>query len=384
MRHIFRGVTCFIFAAIVANIAVAQDDFSTSPKLNNGKKWRIGYYESGEYFIYQKTLIGLVNGLSGLGWLSSDSIPTQKGEQTIELWNWLADNVKSDYVEFIKDAHYTAQWNDQLRPQIAAKIIDRLKNTKDIDLMIAMGTWAGQDLANDEHSTPVIVMGTSDAVAAHIIASTEDSGRDHIHARVDPSRFERQVSIFHDIIGFQTLGIAYEDTVDGRSYAAIDRIEKIAQEQGVEIKRCFLKNLGNPTEEEQLIQSCFAELSQKVQAIYVTVYTGITKNSLPKLVEIANAAKIPTFSQAGSEEVEYGLLMSISQAGFKYIGDFEATVLAKVFNGAKPRQIGQLFEEPPRIAINLKTAEIIGFDPPVDVLGAADEIYQEIKIPASE
>ena len=55
-----------------------------------------------------------------------------------------------------------------------------------------------------------------------------------------------------------------------------------------------------------------------------------------------------------------------------------------MFNGAKPRQIGQLFEEPPRIAINLKTAEIIGFDPPVDVLGAADEIYQEIKIPAAE
>ena len=384
MRHIFRGVTCFIFAAIVANIAVAQDDFSTSPKLNNGKKWRIGYYESGEYVTYQKTLIGLVNGLSGLGWLSSDPMPTQKDEQTIELWNWLADNIKSDYIEFIKDAHYTAQWNDQSRPQIAAKIIDRLKNTKDIDLMIAMGTWAGQDLANDEHSTPVIVMSTSDAVAAHIIASAEDSGRDHIHARVDPSRFERQVSIFHDIIGFQTLGLAYEDTVEGRSYASIDRIEKVAQERGIEVTRCFLKNLGNPTEEEQLIQSCFAELSQKVQAIYVTMYTGITKNSLPKLVEIANAAKIPTFSQAGSEEVEYGLLMSISQAGFKYIGDFEATVLAKVFNGAKPRQIGQLFEEPPRIAINLKTAEIIGFDPPVDVLGAADEIYQEIKIPASE
>lgn len=384
MRCLFRGVACFIFAAIVANIAVAQNDFSVNPTLNNGKKWRIGYYESGEYVTYQKTLIGLVNGLSGLGWLSSDPMPTQKDEQTIELWNWLADNIKSDYIEFIKDAHYTAQWNDQSRPQIAAKIIDRLKNTKDIDLMIAMGTWAGQDLANDEHSTPVIVMSTSDAVAAHIIASAEDSGRDHIHARVDPSRFERQVSIFHDIIGFQTLGLAYEDTVEGRSYASIDRIEKVAQERGIEVTRCFLKNLGNPTEEEQLIQSCFAELSQKVQAIYVTMYTGITKNSLPKLVETANAAKIPTFSQAGSEEVEYGLLMSISQAGFKYIGDFEATVLAKVFNGAKPRQIGQLFEEPPRIAINLKTAEIIGFDPPVDVLGAADEIYQEIKIPAAE
>ncbi len=44
----------------------------------------------------------------------------------------------------------------------------------------------------------------------------------------------------------------------------------------------------------------------------------------------------------------------------------------------------QLFEEPPKIAINIKTAEIIGFDPPVDILLAADEIFQEIEKPKSE
>ena len=43
----------------------------------------------------------------------------------------------------------------------------------------------------------------------------------------------------------------------------------------------------------------------------------------------------------------------------------------------------QLFEEPPKIAINLKTAELIGFDPPVDILLAADEIFQDIETPPS-
>ena len=73
--------------------------------------------------------------------------------------------------------------------------------------------------------------------------------------------------------------------------------------------------------------------------------------------------------------------MSISQAGFKYVGRFHAETFAKVFNGAKPRQLDQVFEDPPKIAINIKTAEIIGFDPPVDVLGAADEIFEEIEKP---
>ncbi len=53
--------------------------------------------------------------------------------------------------------------------------------------------------------------------------------------------------------------------------------------------------------------------------------------------------------------------------------------MAKILNGARPRQLDQVFEGPPKIAINLKTAQIIGYDPPVDVLGAADEIYQEIE-----
>ena len=50
--------------------------------------------------------------------------------------------------------------------------------------------------------------------------------------------------------------------------------------------------------------------------------------------------------------------MSLSQASYKYVGEFNAKTIAKTFNGAKPRELGQLFEEPPKIAINLKTAEI--------------------------
>jgi ABC-type uncharacterized transport system substrate-binding protein len=73
--------------------------------------------------------------------------------------------------------------------------------------------------------------------------------------------------------------------------------------------------------------------------------------------------------------------MSISRANFQYVGRFYAQTMAKIFNGAKPRDIGQLFEDPPKIAINLKTAELIGYDPPVDVLSAADEIFEEIEIP---
>ncbi len=43
---------------------------------------------------------------------------------------------------------------------------------------------------------------------------------------------------FHDVIGFKKLGVAFEDTVVGRSYAAISDIEKVAKDRNFGIITC--------------------------------------------------------------------------------------------------------------------------------------------------
>lgn len=371
-----------ITLAISQLCAAAADKgaFSTAPVKNSGKKWRIGYYEGGEYKDYQLTLIATIEGLMDLGWLEKSAIPPQNGIQTKALWNWLAKDAKSEYLEFVADAHYSANWDDKIRGKMASDIIQRLSQAKDLDLMIAMGTWAGKDIANSQHQTPTLVLSTSDPIAAGIIKSAEDSGCDNVHARVDPLRHERQMRIFHDVIGFKKLGVFYEDTEAGRCYAALDKVQKVAAERGFELIVCHtIDDVPDIKRAEESVIKCAEELSAKVDAIYVTQQNGVNAENLPKLVAVANKHHIPTFAQAGSEEVKEGILLSLSQAGFKADGRFHAENIAKVFNGAKPRDLDQVFESPPKIAINLATASIIGFDPPVDVLGAADEIYQEIE-----
>jgi len=373
----------FVALSMLAPVEAADAaEFSTRPVTNGGKKWRIGYYEGGDYLQYQMTLMATVRGLMKLGWIEPATIPSQGGEQTGKLWAWLADKLASDYLSFVKDAHYSASWNEETRMRTAAALMNRLNTEKDIDLLIAMGTWAGKDLANDRHSTPTMVLSTSDPLSAGIIASVEDSGFDHVHARVDPRRYERQVKIFHEIIGFKRLGVAFEDSVNGRSYGAIDVVERLSKERGFQVQRCYTKSdIPDISVAEKSVIDCFEELVGKVDGIYVTEQGGVTRGSIPKLVEIANRRNIPTFSQAGVEEVRFGVLTSLSQAGFRYVGEFHAETFAMVFNGAKPNQLEQLFEEPPKIAINLKTAELIGFDPPLVLLGAADEVFNEIAVP---
>jgi ABC-type uncharacterized transport system substrate-binding protein len=317
-----------------------------------------------------------------LGWIERTVLPEQKDINTREFWKWLSQNVKSEYIEFVSNAYYSANWDDHLREKLRTEIIDRLNKRKDIDLILAMGTWAGIDLANNKHSTPTIVMSTSDAVSVGIAKSIEDSGYDHVNARLDPARYERQVRLFHDIIGFKKLGVAYEDSIHGRSYAAIDLIEKVAKEQNFEIVRCFTQSdIPDQKTAGQTVVKCFEDLVKKSDAIYVTLQGGVNPETLPQLVKIANEYRIPTFSQAGSKGVKCGFLLSISRASFRPVGLFHAATIAKIFNGAKPRQLNQVFEEAPNIAINLKTAEILGVYLYADVLAAADEIYREIEQP---
>ncbi len=227
-----------------------------------------------------------------------------------------------------------------------------------------------------------MVLSTSDPLASGIVKGEEFSGIAHVHARVDPFRYQRQVRIFHDIIGFQKLGIIYEDSVTGKSYAAVDKVESVAAERGFEIIRCFARS-DTPTkrEAERNVENCFKELVQKVDALYVTKHGGVQLRNINRLATTANTALVPTFSQSGADEVRYGFLLSISKIGFSAVGRFYAETMAKILNGASPGKLSQIFESPSKIAINLKASGDIGFDPPVDVLGAADEIFRKIEFP---
>jgi len=352
-------------------------------KKSDGKKWRIGYLEGGGYGNYPLNLKALVEAFSDLFWIERIKLPANFEEtDSLSLWQWLADNVKSDYIQFVKDAHYSSAWNKEVRKETRKKVIARLTEKKDIDLILAMGTWAGQDLASNDHSVPTIVMSSSDPLRSKIIKSHDDSGFDHVNARVDPTRYERQIRIFHDIIGFERLGMVYEkDTTDGRTYAAIEDVEKAASDLGFSIVSCHAPFSDIPADKAKAaVLKCHNELASKVDAFYITTHRGVTPRRLPKLLKPLNENLIPTFSQKGTIEVRHGVLLSIARAGFKYIGRFHAETIAKIFNGTKPRDLDQIFEDPPRIAMNLKAAQIIVWDPPIEVLGSADEIYEKIEV----
>ena len=374
----FRFI-CFIviFLVISASVAHAGD----KPVMNNGQKWRIGYYEGGPYINYPKVFKKIVAGLVKLGWMEPVVFPgTTDPADTELLWKFLSQHAQSDYLSFEEDAFWSAGWSQETRDDCKMEIINRLNAKKDIDFMIAAGTWAAQDLANNSHSTPTMAISVSDAVRAGISATAEHSGLTHFHVKCDPDRYVRQIRLFHRLVKFKKLGVVYENTVEGRSYAAFDEIMQAAKERNFSVVTCEVSthetDLSQTTDD---IIKCHEKLCREVDAVFVTTHRGIDHSRMKEIVAPFLAQKIPTWSQRGKEEVRMGLLLSTTKSSFDAVGLYYATVMARAFNGENLGDIDQIFKEPEFIAINKKTAEIIGYTIPPSILKVADEIYDNIE-----
>jgi len=381
-QHVMLNVVLFFLLSVSFGLAADKKQYPTTPPTQVSKKWRIGYYEAGAYHNYPKTLIAIVNGLAVLGWIEPVTIPFNEGDKTTDkLWLWLSTNIKSKYVEFPADAYYSYNWKKELREKTKQVALKRLKENRDIDLILAMGTWAGQDLANNEHSVPTLVCSTSDPVDSKIIRSNEDSGYDHVHAHVDPTRYIRQIEAFHDVFDFKRLGVTFINTDYGRSYAAIEDIRKIAKQRKFEITECHTLPGTLTPEVATSVIKCAQDIAPKIDAFYLTQQVGVNNETLPKILAVMNAKKVPIFSQAGSDEVRRGVLLSIATPDFKLFGKFHAETIAKVFNGAKPRELNQIFELPAKIAFNKAAARSVDIRDDIYhlLLKTADEVYEKIE-----
>lgn len=371
--------TAILAAALLLGGNAGATPYSTDPVTpETHERWRIGYVESGDYIDYPLTLAETADGLELLGWLSYTSARPDNLSGP-ELWKWLARNTDSEWLEFVEDAHWRpGNFEDELRAPMRKALSERLHGQADIDLIIAMGTWAGQDMRELGPPVPTIVGSVSDALASGISDSKDDSGRDDLHARIEPERYQRQLRLFHEIVGFDSLGIVYEDSEAGRTYAAVGAAKQVADELDFRLEHCHAPSASiSQKQAEGNAVDCYAELAARhVGAVYVTTHRGVTEDSIPQIAAILLQARIPSFSMAGSREVKQGLLMSIAQADMSHVGLFHAETIARIFNGALPRELSQLWVDPPKIALNLSTARRIGFDPPVDILLAADEVYE--------
>jgi len=319
------------------------------------KTYRIGYLEAGDYWIYDKTFNALKVALKEMGW--------------------------KDKIEFPQDAHFSPGWDKKKEPERLERAKELMRR-KDLDLIIAMGTGATKFILKANNGkTPILAMCVSDAVKSKFVVSEKDSGIDNFTVRIVPGRYKRMFEIFHDVVNFKKLGLLYPDTEDGRKYANVADARQVSAERGFKIIE--YTKISSAEKTEECVTGLQWLIDQGIDAFFMPSINCFdwSQCDVKKIIDLLLKNKIPSFAKNGTRDVKAGAFMGFSTISFVSRAAVLADKVTRILKGESPRSLNMIDNATPMISLNIYVAEKIGIDPSFDILGASDEIFQEITLP---
>ena len=99
----------FFCCLLSCGTALAADE--ESPGLNDGKKWRVAYYQGGSIPFYTNIQKEIIKELMRKGWIDDAPLPPSWPEAEPPYWSWLCDEATSRNHEFLPENGYSAFWN---------------------------------------------------------------------------------------------------------------------------------------------------------------------------------------------------------------------------------------------------------------------------------
>ncbi len=319
------------------------------------RRFRVGYLEGGPYWTFNETMKAIKDALDKVGWLQQ--------------------------VEFVKDASFSPGWGDDKSALIesARKLMDR----NDLDVVISAGTDATQALlANNNGKTPIIGIEISDPVGSGFVKSQETSGVDNFTTKVEPELYKTMFYLFHSVVNFKKLGLLYSDTVNGRIYSNVAEARKVARERG--FKLVEYNRLSSAEGSEECRKGLRWLIDQGIDAFFIPSLAcfDITESSCAEMLKMLNDRKVPTFARDGSEYVRAGAFLGFSTSDFSQKGRFFADQLISILQGEKPGSLKMTSKSYPKIALNFRVAQDLGFQLSSDILTACDEIFLKVARPS--
>src|SRR5262245_31317941 len=115
----------FFITATTSNATAGSRDneYSLSPKAPRGERWRIGYYEGGQYADYEAILKATVRGLIKLGWMEPLDMAQENDPVPGAFWAYLSKNAKSQFIEFVPDGYHAAgNFDPAKRPVVRTEL----------------------------------------------------------------------------------------------------------------------------------------------------------------------------------------------------------------------------------------------------------------------
>jgi putative ABC transport system substrate-binding protein len=255
----------------------------------------------------------------------------------------------------------SADGRDERFPSLAAELV-RLK----VNLILTRGTPAALAVKDATSAIPVVFTGVGDPVGQRIVASLARPGGNltGLSAAVTEI-FPKRVQLIVELVPRAARIAALFNMSNPALPPQWKEVEMAARSLGVE------PHLLDVRKADELTPAFDAAISKRAEALIVGLDT-LTQANQHVIVELAARRRLPAIY--ASTEFAGGLVAY----GVNYPEMYRqaASLVHKIFKGAKPADLP--VEEPTKVelVINLKTARALGLSIPQSVLFRADQVIE--------
>lgn len=260
------------------------------------------------------------------------------------------------------------------------QVLNEVLNDPEIDLIITNGLLSSHQAAQIEKlNKPVIAPVIADRILQELPYKEGKSGKYNYVYISDNRTVEEDLRQFYQLKQFNHLFIP----VDQLFLEALPQLRgttyNVQQELG--FKLTMLPVIDSPTE-------TLAAIPDGVDAVYVPPLFRFSDSDLKTFSEALIERKLPSFSLLGRDELEIGLLATLSGREVDAIRYSRriALYVQSILLGSNASDLKVDLDQPPKLAINMRTARAINFSPKWQFLEVADLLYEEEidnKIPVS-
>jgi ABC-type uncharacterized transport system substrate-binding protein len=339
-------VLFFLLSAFCGMLHAQAEDLPLPPE---GKVFRVAYLDSGAYWSAD-SLFGKIRArLKAAGWGKA--------------------------VVFPQDLHVSLNWGKN--PEAEKALVAALLTRKDVDLVLSFGTIANQTILALNSDIPVIGVGMTNPVAANIVKSKTDSGRDNYTAAVNSVPDSFMFLALQQIVNFKKLGILYSDDPVGRIYAFLDGAREVARESGFE-----LLEYGKLSTQDT-VEECLAGVKDLRARGAEVIFLGglfcidLQQNDPAPIYAYLDEHHIPSFVADDRDQVRRFATFGIINFSEDDVAVMHARQMIHIFSGTKPRDLPMMAPFNFQLLINLESATHNRVDLPLETLMYADEIYLE-------
>ena len=282
---------------------------------------------------------------------------------------------ESDYQGKIEVKRFNAQKDIKA---LEAKI-NEIKEKKGADLIFSLGTLTTKRVIKSIDDIPVVFTDIGAAEYSGIIKNWKSSGT-NVTGVETPKFLSKGINMFYNLTPFKKIGMIYLKGAPSHE-GAIKQAKLASRNLGTKLiyDNFSLRNekgeIIPKSEIRQLISDKLEKLLPRVDAFFVQPSNTFSQHFD---LFLEGFKKYGVLSAGDPLYIKKGIVLGLDRDKFLF-GKQCAQYAIKIFEGTPPASLPMDVGKNFSISFNLKAAAMVGFKPPLDLLGAVDAIYQDLE-----